>query len=217
MKSSSVLIRIFIFLLIYFGLTYFAGAVGHKLLYPVRIMVTFLHELGHALGALLTGGAVDKIQINANGSGWARTAGGNRAIVIMGGYIGSALFGNMLFYIGAKSKSLSKPVLYILAGSMGLVALIWFNSLFTSALLLLFSLSLILVAWKTKFSREFVMFFGLTSILYIIQDFRVGPSSDLEAYAKELVIFSPQVWMYIWLFIVLLLFLFNIRLLMRSR
>ena len=43
------------------------------------------------------------------------------------------------------------------------------------------------------------MFLGLASIIYIVQDFNVGPSSDLKAYA-ELFIFIPAVaWMYIWL------------------
>lgn len=190
---------------------------GRRILYPLRILVTFLHELGHALGAIVTGGAVDKIQINADGSGWTRSAGGHRAITIMGGYLGSALFGNLIFFIGARIKTLVNPFLYLLGLVMIFTAVFWFNSLFTSGVLILFALSMFMIASKTKWGSEVLMFFGLASIVYIIQDFRVGPSSDLEAYAKELVIFPPQVWMYVWLLIVLLIFAFNLKILLSSK
>jgi hypothetical protein len=60
------------------------------------------------------------------------------------------------------------------------------------------------------------MFIGLASILFIIQDFNVGPSSDLAAYAEELVIFPAVMWKYIWLFIVVAMSLFNLKVLLRS-
>ena len=32
---------------LYIGLKYFGGEVGLKVLYPITLLVTFLHELGH--------------------------------------------------------------------------------------------------------------------------------------------------------------------------
>lgn len=49
---------------------------GGYLLYPVTLLVTFFHETGHAFFALITGGMVDGIQINSDGSGYARIGGG---------------------------------------------------------------------------------------------------------------------------------------------
>lgn len=214
--KSSILWRMIIMLAIYFGLQYFGGDVGRKIMYPIRILVTFLHELGHAVGALITGGWVERIQINANGSGFTSTAGGSRSIILMGGYLGSALFGNILFFIGARSKVLVKPALILLCISMIVTALYWFNSMFTTGVLFLFVVAIYLIISKTNFSREVLMFFGLATILYIIQDFNVGPSSDLEKYAEIMVFLPPSVWMYIWLGVALILFLFNLRILFSS-
>jgi len=60
------------------------------------------------------------------------------------------------------------------------------------------------------------MFLGLVSILYIIQDFNVGPTSDLNAYADLFVFIPSLVWMYIWLIIVIALFVWNIRLIVKK-
>lgn len=209
------IIRLFIALGLYFGLTYFGGDIGRKIMYPIRLLVTFLHEFGHAFGALITGGDVLNLQVNPDGSGYTTTAGGNRAIVLLGGYIGSAIFGNILLYIGTKKENAASFTLYILATIMLISAVFWFNSLFTTGLLAVFALVLYLIASKTSFSSDILMFLGLTSILYIIQDFNVGPRSDLNKYA-ELFVFPPaEVWMYIWLIIAVVLTLFNARMIFR--
>ena len=214
--KSSILVRMIIILAIYFGLIYFGGDIGRKIMYPVRLFVTFLHEFGHAIGAVLTGGWVEEVQINQDGSGWTRTANGNRPVTIMGGYLGSALFGNLLFYVGARWQKLVKTVLILLIIAMLVTAFYWFNSLFTTVVLLAFSMFLGLIAWKTSFGREILMFLGLASVLYIIQDFNVGPTSDLKAYEEVMVFIPAQIWMYIWLGIAILLFAFNIRILFFS-
>ena len=69
------------------------------ILAPLRLFVTFIHEAGHSLGAILTGGAVRGFTVSPDGSGLAVTAGGVRWVVISGGYLGAALFGSGLFYL----------------------------------------------------------------------------------------------------------------------
>jgi len=216
MRQGQLTVRIIVYLAIYLLLYYAAGHWGYRLLYPIRIFVTFLHESGHALAALLGGGEVQKIQINADGSGWTRSAGGVRSLTIMGGYLGSALFGNIIFYIGARKKVLVKPLLVTLALAMLMTAIIWYNSMVTSLILMIYATGLLFLTNKTGWGRELLLFLGLASIVYIIQDFGVGPRSDLEAYAKELVIFPVFVWKYLWLFIVLLLFIINLNLLFKA-
>ena len=185
-------------------------------MYPITLLVTFLHEFGHGIGAVLTGGWVEEIQINKDGSGWTRSVGGSRPVIIMGGYLGSAIFGNLLFYVGAKMQRLVKPMLILLVISMLVTGLYWFNSFFTTGVLLCFSAILSFIALKTDLGREVLMFIGLASIIYIIQDFNVGPSSDLQAYAEVMIFLPAAAWMYIWLVIAVLLFLFNLRLLFRG-
>jgi len=68
-------------------------------LYPLNLFVTYIHEAGHSLAALLTGGQVVGFVVSADGSGLARTIGGNSAVILPAGYLGAALFGSLLFYL----------------------------------------------------------------------------------------------------------------------
>jgi len=215
--KQSLLTRVIVILAIYLGLYYFGGIWGRKILYPVRLLVTFLHEFGHALGAIISGGSVENLQINANGSGFARTVGGSRSIILMGGYLGSAIFGNILFLIAARAKPLIHPVLVILALGMLYAAIFWFNSMFTTGFLVFSAIVIFLIIWKTNLAREVLMFFGLASILYIIQDFNVGPTSDLEKYAEIMKVLPASVWMYIWLAVALILFAWNLKIIFNSK
>ena len=216
--NNNLFVKILACLGIYLGLTYFGGQYGRIALYPIRMLVTFLHEFGHAFGAVITGGMVDDLQINSDGSGFTVTRGGWRSIIIMGGYIGSAIFGNLLFFIGTLNEESKVPKIttYILAGIMIFSGIFWFNSFFTTGLLMAFALFLFFIASKTNLDSPILLFFGLASILHIIQDFNVGPSSDLEMYAEHFVIVPATVWMYIWLAVVVLLFIWNIRLIYRK-
>ena len=209
-NKQSTLVRILIILAIYLAIRYLGGSIGRTILYPINLFVTFLHEFGHGLGAILTNGSVENLQINEDGSGFAVTRGGNRAIILMGGYLGSAILGNLLFFIGVRMRKFSRWTLLILAALMLFAGIKWFNSLFTTGLLIAFAIVLVWIANKTRFHDEVLMFLGLASILYIIEDFNVGPSSDLAAYAETMVILPASAWMYIWLAIALLLTGFNL-------
>ena len=208
--SDNLLFRFIGVLANYLALVFLGGEVGKTILYPIHLLVTFLHELGHALGALITGGSVLALQVNEDGSGWTKTAGGNLGIILMGGYLGSALLGNILFYIGANGGKIAKGTLFVLMGFMVFAGIIWFNSFWTTGFLLAFALVLFFLTTKTNFHREILMFLGLATLLYIIQDFNVGPRSDLERYAELLVFIPVNVWMYIWLGIVIFLTSVNI-------
>ena len=214
--NNSTLTRIILVLLAYFALKYLGGSFGRMVLYPITLFVTFLHEFGHALGAIITGGTVENLQINEDGSGFTTTRGGSRAIILMGGYLGSAILGNLLFYIGARKPKLATWTLYVLSAAMVLSAVKWFNSTYTTLLLVGFALFFFLLAKRSRFDQEVVMFLGLASILYIIQDFNVGPSSDLKAYAEIFVIVPAAAWMYIWLAIALVLTFFNLRMIFKG-
>ena len=202
--------RVLAMLLAYGILKFFGGSFGQFILYPVTLLVTFLHELGHALGALLTGGTVEALQINADGSGYTATRGGNQAVVLMGGYLGSAVLGNVMFRIGARHSSLTHHTLMVLGGMMILAGLLWFESFTSTALLWGFGLCLCFIALKTRWDGDVLMFLGLAAVLYIIEDFDVGPQSDLAMYEQVFGIFPSQILMYVWLGLVGVLFLWNL-------
>ncbi len=197
--------------LVYVVLRFFGGSFGNLVLYPVTLLVTFLHEFGHALGAILTGGSVNGMQINPDGSGYTVTMGGSPAIVLMGGYLGSALLGNVLFRIGARHRSFTRVTLLVLACLMALAGIVWFESLVSTAILLGFAALLFVIARNTDWGQDVLMFLGLAAVLYIIQDFNVGPKSDLAMYEQEVGVFPSQVWMYVWVAIAGALFYLNLQ------
>ena len=66
------------------------------LTYPFRIFVTFIHEGGHAIAALLTGNSVESLSIATNASGETYTTQGgtiSQMFVASAGYLGSMAFG----------------------------------------------------------------------------------------------------------------------------
>ncbi len=203
--------RMLAMLMIYLILRFVGGSFGQLVLYPVALLVAFLHEFGHALGAIVTGGDVVSLQISPDGSGYTTTRGGSPGLILMGGYVGSAVLGNLLFRIGVKYKRFTQTTLLLLAGIMALVGIFWFESLVSTAILFAFALILFGIVRRTTWEQDVLMFLGLATVLYILQDFRVGPGSDLAQYERVVGLFPSQVWMYIWLVLVVLITLLNLR------
>ncbi|MGE5681460.1 MAG: M50 family metallopeptidase [Bacillota bacterium] len=69
-----------------------------KLFFPVKLFVVLLHETSHALVTLLTGGTVDQIAVSLQIGGSCISKGGNSAMIACAGYLGSVIFGGLLFY-----------------------------------------------------------------------------------------------------------------------
>lgn len=204
-------LRFLIFLMVYLILKYMGGSFGALVLYPVTLLVTILHEFGHALGAILSGGSVEGLQINPDGSGYTITRGGSPGLVLVGGYLGSAILGNVLFRIGAKHHRLAQGTLITMAVLMAIIGLIWFESFISTGILWAFAASLVFFALKTTWDQDVLMFLGMAAVLYIIQDFNVGPSSDLAMYEKVVGLFPAQIWMYIWLALAVVVSFWNAR------
>lgn len=197
--------------MVYLILKYLGGSFGALVLYPVTLLVTILHEFGHALGAILSGGSVEGLQINPDGSGYTITRGGSPGLVLVGGYLGSAILGNVLFRIGAKHHRLAQGTLITMAVLMAIIGLIWFESFISTGILWAFAASLVFFALKTTWDQDVLMFLGMAAVLYIIQDFNVGPSSDLAMYEKVVGLFPAQIWMYIWLALAVVVSFWNAR------
>lgn len=88
--------------------------------YPFRIFVTFIHEGGHAIAALLTGNSVESLSIATNASGETYTTQGgtfSQMFVSSAGYLGSMAFGAFLLVL--IRKAIAARV--VLLGSAALV------------------------------------------------------------------------------------------------
>ena len=203
--------------LLYFLLRFMGGSFGQIILYPITLLVTFLHEFGHAFGAAITGGSVKGMQINSDGSGVTTTLGGSAAVTLIGGYIGSAMFGNLLFYIGAKLPKFHRVTLVFLGGLMLFAGIFWYESAVSTLILIIYGVLLYFIARHAEWVSWALMFFGLASILYIIQDFNFGPSSDLMQFERVVGIFPADLWKYLWLALVVIMFIANMRLIIFNK
>ena len=88
--------------------------------YPFRLFVTFIHEGGHALAALLTGNSVQSLSVAMDTSGETYTTKGglfSQMFISSAGYLGSMAFGSLLLVL--IRKSIATRV--VLAGSAALV------------------------------------------------------------------------------------------------
>jgi hypothetical protein len=93
---------------------------GDYVTYPFRLFVTFVHEGGHAVAALLTGNSVQSLSVAMNGAGETYTTHGGPASAILiasAGYLGSAAFGALLLVLARKAVRAR----IVLAGSAGVL------------------------------------------------------------------------------------------------
>lgn len=185
---------------------------GGFILYPFQLLATILHEFGHGAFALLTGGDIMSMQINTNGSGWTQTAGGNRSLIVMGGYIGSAIFGNLLLRAGLVHARWSNFVLNVLLVIMLAICTIWSASLANTLFVAAFAIAIYFIGrMHSEVASWFLIAMGILSILHIIEDFNVGPMSDLAQFASIIPILPQRGWMFVWLIIVVAITWWNVK------
>jgi peptidase M50B-like protein len=94
--------------------------IGEFVTYPFRLFVTFIHEGGHTLAALVTGNSVQSLSVAMNASGETYTTGGglfSQMLISSSGYLGSMAFGALLLVLIRRSVAAR----VMLAGSALLV------------------------------------------------------------------------------------------------
>ena len=89
--------------------------------YPFQIFVTFIHEGGHAIAALLTGNSVESLSVAMNTSGETYTSKGgvlSQVFVSSAGYLGAMAFGAVLLVLIRRSVAAR----VVLIGSAAIVS-----------------------------------------------------------------------------------------------
>jgi hypothetical protein len=91
--------------------------------YPFQLFVTFIHEGGHALAAVLTGNSVQSLSVSLDTSGLTETLipqGGffSRMLISSAGYVGAISFGALLLWLVRKRVKAR----FVLVGSAVLIA-----------------------------------------------------------------------------------------------
>ena len=144
-------------------------------IYPLKVLVVFFHEMSHGLVAVATGGRIERIEVVAQEGGLCLTQGGNRFLTLSAGYLGSLIWGGILLITAARTKQ-DKMVSFVLGLLLAGVAVavvrplygfgFWFGALSGAAL----------VAsgiWLPMAVNDWLLrLIGLTSCLYAVMDIK---------------------------------------------
>lgn len=102
------------------------------LLVPLQLLDTTLHELGHAIFCVATGGSVHGLTIVSDGEGHAgltMTAGGMPFVYFQTGYLGTTLFGCLMIALG-RNQAAARGTLIGLGAIIALGSLFWITQTF---------------------------------------------------------------------------------------
>lgn len=112
---------------------------GRQILYPLTLLATFAHEMGHGLTALLTGAHFDQLLLNADGSGVAIWRGNpgrlSTALIAAGGLVGPSIAGIGLLLLSSAQR-FARALLATIAVLLVISVLLWSRNTFGVVFLL---------------------------------------------------------------------------------
>jgi hypothetical protein len=202
---------------------------------PITQFTTLVHELGHAIVCVLTGGQVGGLTIVSDGSGHGGvtyTRGGIPFFYTQAGYLGTAFFGSTLIYLG-QYPNLSKNLLIWLGIGMGLasISLIGGNVFYTGLAGVgslcwgvAMSVFLVLAGMKLKsYQANLLLLFlatqtalnSFTGVFYLVQLYlHMVPShgawSDASNMSKMFPFLPAAFWSLFWCFCSVIMLTFSI-------
>ncbi len=180
-------------------------------IYPLRLLVVFFHEMSHGLAAIATGGRVIEIQIVAAEGGLCITQGGSRFLILSAGYLGSMVWGGIILLLASRGRV--HQGLSVVLGILLMVVTLWLVrpigsfgfafGLLTGAALM--GAGLRLNAVGNKYLLKAI---GLVSCIYVVLDIRSDildrPEARSDAFMlSELTGVPTVVWGVAWIAIAL--------------
>jgi hypothetical protein len=143
------------------------------IIYPIKFSVILFHEISHGIISILTGGKIAEIQIYSNLSGSCITVGGVEFLIASAGYLGSLIFGSVLF-LSAYDHKKSLWSTTIISIILILFAISYITS--TAGIIASFVLAIILFIsprYLPKSAHSYIMkILGLVSCLYVLVDIK---------------------------------------------
>lgn len=140
------------------------------LAWPQILAGAMVHELGHGLTALVSGGHFESLKLYLDGSGIARTRSPDSdwasAAIAAGGLFGPPLAGAVLF-VSARDARLARLALIMAGALLALALLLWVRNGFGWLWVGLCSTVIIAVAWRASASvvQAFTCFLAVQACL----------------------------------------------------
>ncbi len=146
----------------------------HWLVLPLKLLVVLFHELGHAAMTVLTGGSVEEIVVGLNQGGHTLSRGGNRLMILNGGYLGSLAVGLGLLAMVRRPRA-GKVAAALLGLTAWVTAVLWVP-LLSFAFFFCGVVGLAFVALSRAANQRWALWsvrtVGLFSVLYALLDIR---------------------------------------------
>jgi hypothetical protein len=195
--------------------------------YPVRLFVTYIHEIGHALAALATFGGVNRVALDWSGSGVTFTRGGWGILISTAGYVTTTLYGSGLLLFLRRARNARAAA----AGTGGLLLLmtVLFGGNIVAWLAgLVFGIGCVLIGLKASrgFAHFFMSFLAVQCILNAFYDLRALlylsafdaalPTDALNMSQATGGFLPPIVWALIWALLSLVVVAYTLLLYYRS-
>ena len=142
-------------------------------IFPIKLFVVLLHEISHGLAAIASGGNIAEIQINYNLGGAAKITGGNSLLIASAGYIGSLLWGGLLF-LSARNQKFSIYVCTFYSIGILIITALFIKHLFG----IFFALGFVIFLFISPrylpdlFHKFSIKILGIISCLYTIFDIK---------------------------------------------
>lgn len=117
---------------------------------PFRLLATWVHELGHGLGALVSGGRFEQMIITPQFSGLAHTFTTNKwqqSVVLFAGLLGPAIAGALMLILTRRFDQ-SRTALFLLAAALLATLVFWAGDNFTRVIVFGFGLIIAFIAAK---------------------------------------------------------------------
>jgi hypothetical protein len=212
------------------------------LTYPFRIFVTFIHEGGHAIAALLTGNSVASLSVATNASGETYTTEGgliSQVLISSAGYLGSMTFGALLLILIRRAVAARLVLLgsgifvFTLTMIFGLIKPIfsfnaWSGIPFTLLAGTAIAVGLVLIARfaSARVATFFTSFLAVQCVLNALFDLKTvfflsspfGPTIPNDAVNMARATGVPAIfWTVIWIFLALAMLWFVMRLYVAGR
>jgi Peptidase M50B-like len=143
------------------------------LTFPIRLFVTFIHEAGHALAALVTLGSVKRVTLDWSGSGETITQGGFGLFISSAGYLATTIYGAALLLLLRRKRNV-KVTAIATAVLLLFVTLLFGGNVLAWVTGLAFGAACIFLTYRAKprLAHFFMSFLAVQCLLNAFYDLR---------------------------------------------
>jgi len=192
---------------------------GDLLLYPFTLFTTWVHECGHAVMVVLTGGSVSSITIQPDTSGLTRSMMPvgriARGLVASSGYLGSSIVGCLLV-AATRVEKRARPILWAIGAFMLFTLVFWIRNAFGAVVVLGWAVTLLALARKGTgraprlFLSVLAVQVALNAVYHIRVLFLVDGPSDADTMSR-LFLAPAWFWASAWMLLSILMLATTLR------